>query len=227
LAGLEERADAQVLGDLDPSLLPCEHVEQKMRLAGGGVLLMGMGRAFESLGLQGSDEEEDAEQRVEDLIAPLLPYLTALDEKRKSCGLPELTWGKPLGAAAPSASSTPTPMTSAHVDTAEGGASLTEPEKNGLRLGVQRCWNAPADLRDAHELKVTLSAELAASGDVINASIRPIEPLPMPDARFQQLYEAGRRALIRCSPYGDLPREKYAQWRNIEVVFNPEGMVSW
>jgi hypothetical protein len=61
---------------------------------------------------------------------------------------------------------------------------------------------------------------------VINASIRMIEPRNPPDARFQQAFEAGRRALIRCSPY-ELPREKYGQWRNIEVVFNPEGMVSW
>ena len=64
------------------------------------------------------------------------------------------------------------------------------------------------------------------STTVINASIRMIEPRNPPDARFQQAFEAGRRALIRCSPY-DLPREKFGQWRNIEVVFNPEGMVSW
>ena len=44
---------------------------------------------------------------------------------------------------------------------------------------------------------------------------------------FEAAYRAARSALIRCSPYGDLPREKYGQWRQIEVVFNPEGMVSW
>ena len=81
-------------------------------------------------------------------------------------------------------------------------------------------------MRDAQDLKVTLAAELGADGAVINASIRMIEPRNPPDARFQQAFEAGRRALIRCSPY-ELPRDKYAQWRNIEVVFNPEGMVSW
>jgi hypothetical protein len=54
-----------------------------------------------------------------------------------------------------------------------------------------------------------------------------LEPAPAPDARFQQAYEAGRRALLRCAPYTHLPRDKFAQWRNIEVVFNPEGMVSW
>jgi hypothetical protein len=107
------------------------------------------------------------------------------------------------------------------------GPPLTSGEREGLRLAVQRCWNVPAGLRDAQELKVTLAAELAANGEVLNASIRLIEPSPAPDARFQQAYEAGRRALIRCSPYADLPRDKYAQWRQIEVVFNPEGMVSW
>ncbi|HMR62347.1 MAG TPA: hypothetical protein PKD62_17685, partial [Amaricoccus sp.] len=91
----------------------------------------------------------------------------------------------------------------------------------------QRCWNVPAGLRDAQELRVVLAAELAADGAVISGSIRLIEPVPAPDARFQQAYEAGRRALLRCSPYSELPRDKFAQWRNIEVVFNPEGMVSW
>jgi hypothetical protein len=124
----------------------------------------------------------------------------------------------------------PTPPTPAEGEAATSlpeGPPLTSSEKDGLRLAVQRCWNVPAGLRDAGELKVTLAAELAADGAVINASIRLIEPRPAPDARFQQAYEAGRRALIRCSPYADLPRDKYGQWRDIEVVFNPEGIVSW
>jgi hypothetical protein len=124
-----------------------------------------------------------------------------------------------------------TPASPAETGTAEAtslpvGPPLSNSEKDGLKLAVQRCWNVPAGVRDAQELKVTLAAELAADGSVINASIRMIEPRNAPDGRFQQAYEAGRRALIRCSPY-TLPRDKYAQWRNIEVVFNPEGMVSW
>jgi hypothetical protein len=107
------------------------------------------------------------------------------------------------------------------------GPPLTNSEKDGLKLAVQRCWNVPAGLRDAQELKVTLAAELGPDGQVINASIRLLEPSPAPDGRFQQAYEAGRRALIRCAPYDGLPRDKFGQWRNIEVVFNPEGMVSW
>ena len=107
------------------------------------------------------------------------------------------------------------------------GPPLTAGEKDGLKLAVQRCWNVPAGLRDAAQLRVVVGAELAVDGQVINASVRLVEPSPVPDGAFQQAYEAGRRALLRCAPYTDLPREKYAQWRNIEVVFNPEGMVSW
>ena len=108
------------------------------------------------------------------------------------------------------------------------GDPITGAERDGLKLAVQRCWNVPAGLRDAQELKVTLAAELTAQGEVISTARSGWStPRSAPDGRFQQAFDAGRRALIRCSPYTDLPRDKYARWRNIEVVFNPEGMVSW
>ncbi|WP_299133441.1 hypothetical protein [uncultured Amaricoccus sp.] len=107
------------------------------------------------------------------------------------------------------------------------GSPITNAEKEGLRLAVQRCWVVPAGVRDAGELRVVLAARLEPDGSVISGSIRLIEPSPAPDARFQAAYDAGRRALLRCAPYSDLPREKYARWRDIEVVFDPKGMVSW
>ncbi|WP_181164407.1 hypothetical protein [Amaricoccus solimangrovi] len=107
------------------------------------------------------------------------------------------------------------------------GPPITGAERNGLVLAVQKCWNLPAGLRDAGELKVTVGARLNADGSIVGGSVRLVEPDPAPDARFRQAYEAGRRALLRCAPYSGLPREKYAQWQEIEVVFNPEGMVSW
>lgn len=131
----------------------------------------------------------------------------------------------------------PTPATSPSVTAATepsgptetslpAGRPLTGSEKEGLKLAVQKCWNVPAGLRDAQSLKVTVGAEFAADGSVINASIHLVDPSPAPDGRFQQAYEAARRALIRCAPYS-MPRDKYAQWRDVEIVFNPEGMVTW
>lgn len=107
------------------------------------------------------------------------------------------------------------------------GPPMTGSEKDGLKFAIQRCWNVPAGLRDAGELKITVAAELEPDGRIVSSSVRMIEPASAPDSRFEAAYRAARSALIRCSPYGDLPREKYGQWRQIEVVFNPEGMVSW
>jgi hypothetical protein len=107
------------------------------------------------------------------------------------------------------------------------GPPLTQGERDGLKFAIQQCWNVPAGLRDAQELRVTVAAEIAADGQVIAGSIRMIEPASPPDGRYDAAFRAARSALIRCSPYTDLPRDKYAQWRNLEVVFNPEGMVSW
>jgi hypothetical protein len=103
---------------------------------------------------------------------------------------------------------------------------MTAGEKDGLKFAIQQCWNVPAGLREAQELKITVAAELDGTGAVLDGSVRMIEPATPPDSRYDAAYRAARSALIRCSPY-DLPQDKYAQWRQIEVVFNPEGMVSW
>jgi hypothetical protein len=107
------------------------------------------------------------------------------------------------------------------------GPPLTQGEKDGLKFAVSSCWNVPAGLRDAQDLEVVIGASFDADGTVLPGSIRLVEPNPLPDPRFQQAFEAGRRALIRCSPYSGLPREKYSHWQTVEFVFNPEGMVSW
>jgi hypothetical protein len=40
-----------------------------------------------------------------------------------------------------------------------------------------------------------------------------------------QAFEAARRAIIRCGARGyQLPVEKFGQWQNIEMTFNPERM---
>jgi outer membrane biosynthesis protein TonB len=136
----------------------------------------------------------------------------------------------PTPSPAPAPSSQPAPGQPAAPSQAAvaAGPPLTQGEKDGLKFAISRCWNVPAGLREAQELEVIIGAELTADGEVIAGSIRLVAPNPPPDARFEQAFAAGRRALIRCGPYGPiLPREKYGQWRNIEVVFNPEGMVSW
>lgn len=136
-----------------------------------------------------------------------------------------------LAAATPATEPTPpTPptTTAASAGTGSGqGPPLSASEKDGLKFAIQSCWNVPAGLREAEQLRIVVGAELASDGALIPSSVRMVEPRSAPDARYQVAYDAARRALIRCSPYTGLPRAKYARWRSIEVVFDPQGMVSW
>ncbi len=99
---------------------------------------------------------------------------------------------------------------------------LTGNERAGLVLAVQQCWNVPIGLQNADDLAVVIAIELTQDGKLAG-SPKMIEPTGAPTGAIKQAFEAGRRALIRCAPY-DLPHEKYEQWRQIEVVFNPEEM---
>ncbi|MBR9862280.1 MAG: hypothetical protein GYB24_02455 [Rhodobacteraceae bacterium] len=102
------------------------------------------------------------------------------------------------------------------------GPPLTGREKGALVLAVQQCWAPPVGVQGAADLVVTLSVELSQDGKLIG-NPKLIEPSGTPQGLVQQAYEAGRRALIRCAPYS-LPQDKYEQWRQIEVVFNPQNM---
>lgn len=102
------------------------------------------------------------------------------------------------------------------------GPPLTGGERAGLVLAVEKCWNVPIGLQNADDLVVVIAIELNRDGKLMG-SPKLIDPVGTPTGTTRQAFEAGRRALIRCAPY-DLPSEKYEQWRQIEVVFNPEEM---
>lgn len=103
------------------------------------------------------------------------------------------------------------------------GPPMTGTEKGALVLAVTQCWNPPIGVQNAGDLKVTLLVELNAQGKLIGAP-KLISTSGNPEGLVKQAYEAGRRALLRCGPY-NLPKDKYEQWRQIEVTFNPQNMV--
>ena len=106
------------------------------------------------------------------------------------------------------------------------GPPLTAGEKDALRVSVQRCWNVPAGLEGAEGLRVVLAVELDPDGRVIGQP-RLIEPASVDRREIRIAFEAARRALLRCQGSGyPLPREKYEQWRDLEVGFDPSGMLA-
>ena len=105
------------------------------------------------------------------------------------------------------------------------GPPLTAGEKDALRVAVQRCWNVGSLSSDALATTVVVAVSMAESGKPEIASIRMLSHTGGSEAAARQAYEAARRAIIRCGADGyDMPPEKYSQWRDIEMTFNPEKM---
>jgi len=108
---------------------------------------------------------------------------------------------------------------------APSGPPLTGGEKDAFRLAVSRCWNVGSLSTDALSTTVIVGFDMLQSGKPVNDSIRMVSFSGGSEGGARQAFEAARRAIIRCGVRGfDLPVEKYAQWREIEATFNPEGM---
>ena len=105
------------------------------------------------------------------------------------------------------------------------GPPMTDGEKDALRVAVQQCWNVGSLSTDALRTTVTVGVSMSRDGRPDTGSIRMIGFEGGSEASARQAYEAARRAIIRCGANGfNLPVEKYDQWRDIEMVFNPERM---
>ena len=105
------------------------------------------------------------------------------------------------------------------------GPPLTSGEKDALRVAVSQCWNVGSLSSDALRTTVVVGVSLAQDGKPDVASIRMLSSTGGSAAAAKQAYEAARRAIIRCGSRGfQLPPDKYAHWRDIEMTFNPERM---
>ena len=105
------------------------------------------------------------------------------------------------------------------------GPPMTSGEKDALRVAVQQCWNVGSLSSEALRITVTVMVDMNQDGKPDTGSIRMISADGGSQAAARQAFEAARRAVIRCGAKGyDLPADKYGQWREIEMVFNPEKM---
>ncbi|SEK22808.1 Cell division and transport-associated protein TolA [Roseovarius azorensis] len=105
------------------------------------------------------------------------------------------------------------------------GPPLTSGEKDALRVAVQQCWNVGSLSSEALATTVVVTVGMAEDGKPKTGSIRMLSSSGGSDAAARQAFEAARRAIIRCGANGfNLPVEKYDQWRDIEMTFNPERM---
>ncbi|WP_424832837.1 energy transducer TonB [Ruegeria sp.] len=105
------------------------------------------------------------------------------------------------------------------------GPPLTSGEKDAMRLAVSNCWNVGSLSTDALQTIVVVGFSLTPDGKVVGGSVRMLDASGGTAASAKQAYEAARRAILRCGAKGyTLPADKYTQWQDIEITFNPERM---
>lgn len=108
---------------------------------------------------------------------------------------------------------------------APSGPPMTGGEKDALRVAVSSCWNVGSLSTAAMGTEVTVAVSVAQTGIPDAASIRMMGFVGGSAADAQRAFEAARRAIIRCGARGfPLPPEKYEQWKELELVFDPSGM---
>lgn len=99
---------------------------------------------------------------------------------------------------------------------------LTSAEKASLKIEIQACWAAP---EDGNEAIVVVSVSLDKTAKPLSSSISLVSSLGGSPDEVDQVFEAARRAIVRCGVSGfNLPAEKYDTWKTIEMTFPPRGV---
>ena len=104
------------------------------------------------------------------------------------------------------------------------GPPMTGSEREGFRVAVNRCWNVdPGSV--AARVTVEVAFSLDQSGRV-QGDVRKLSDSGGDPGAVNIAYEAARRAILRCqNPNGyQLPPEKYGQWKDVVITFDPSGM---
>jgi colicin import membrane protein len=100
-------------------------------------------------------------------------------------------------------------------------AVLSQSETDALRRRLQECWNPPAGITNASKLSIVMrvlfkpDGYLVAQPTVVAGTASPLGPA---------LVESAKRALLTCQPFKMLRPENYANWKDIEINFDPQDM---
>jgi hypothetical protein len=113
---------------------------------------------------------------------------------------------------------------SSATNTVPTGPPMSSGEKDTLRLAVQGCWNVDPGARWA-QTTVTVAMNMTQDGRVVPSSLRMVASEGGDAATANAAFGAARRAILLCEREGyPLPPEKFGQWQEIEMTFNPERM---
>jgi hypothetical protein len=109
--------------------------------------------------------------------------------------------------------------------TAPTGPPLTGSEKEGLRVAVSKCWNVGSLSSEALRTVIVVGVAMNRDGTPNINSIQLLSHSGGSEEAAKRIFAVSRSAIIRCGAKGfNLPGDKYSQWQDIEMTFNPEKM---
>ncbi len=98
---------------------------------------------------------------------------------------------------------------------------MTASELDALRARLAQCWSPPIGWDNPAEVRVVLMLNLNADGS-LNGTPAVLEA---PSGRYAQAApESALRAVRRCAPFTSLPADKYDEWKQVKVTFDPTDM---
>jgi hypothetical protein len=101
--------------------------------------------------------------------------------------------------------------------------SLTMSEIDALKAKLAKCWNVPVGAPDPAALVVPIRFHLNQDGTLAGAP-ELLSQGRMGDPYFRAAADSAMRAVHICGPYTDLPADKYEDWREITINFDPREM---
>ena len=114
-------------------------------------------------------------------------------------------------------------LAAAEAPAVPAGPPMTGAERDSFRVAVNRCWNVdPGSV--AARVTVEVGFGLDREGRVLGNEVRLISS-DGDSSATNTAFEAARRAILRCQSSGyQLPADKYDQWQDVVITFDPSGM---
>lgn len=121
---------------------------------------------------------------------------------------------------------TPQPnQNEAKSDNYNASMPLSMSEKDAIRQQLQRCWVVPAGAKDAQNLVVNLHITVGEDGTVTSVELSGDQGRYSSDSFFRAAADSAIRGVRECSPLKNLPSEKYGNWRDMDLTFDPKDVV--
>ncbi|HVV66425.1 MAG TPA: hypothetical protein VHC42_13230 [Rhizomicrobium sp.] len=95
---------------------------------------------------------------------------------------------------------------------------------DALRNQIAQCWSPPVGAPHPDQLIVSFELFLNPDGSVAQPPQLTGSSATSGDPFMRAAAEAARRAIYTCAPY-KLPGDRFAQWRDITLIFDPRQMV--